>query len=132
MRSLNDTERAGVVERRGSVLSVNMEALAQVMEEKEKRKQKSRAHVSDEGTVVTGVKQSRRAHQSDRKSRRVQEKLGGRSRARERRMVERTLAVLVNPSGGGTAPGITSTPSVFQRWQQLQAVCESTGEEKGN
>ena len=37
----------------------------------------------------------------------------------------------VNPSGGGTAPGNTATTSVLQRWQQLQAVCEATGEEKG-
>ena len=41
------------------------------------------------------------------------------------------LAALVNPLGGGTAPGITVTTSVLQRWQQLQAVCKVTGKEKG-
>ena len=119
------------MERCGSVLTVNLAALAQVTDEKVKRKQKPRAHASDRDTVSTGVKQSRRAHQSDRKSRRVQEKIGGRLRARESRTVARTLAALVNPSGGGTAPGITATTSVLQRWQQLNAVCEDTGTKMG-
>ena len=49
----------------------------------------------------------------------------------ESRIVTRTLAALVNPSGGGTAPGIMATTSVLQRWQQLRAVCKATGEDKG-
>ena len=125
------TERAGLVERCGSVLRVDLAALARVTEEKGKRKQKSRAHASERDTVSDGVKQSRRAHQSDRKSRRVQEKIGGRLRARESRTVARILAALVNPSGGGTAPGITATTSVLQRWQQLNAVCKGTGTRMG-
>ena len=108
-----------------------MAALARVTEEKAKRKQKPRAHASDRDIVSTGMKQFRRAHQSDRKSRRVQEKIGGRLRARESRTVARILAALVNPSGGGTAPGITATTSVLQRWQQLKADCEDTGMKKG-
>ena len=67
MRSLSLTERAGVVERCGSVLHVDLAALARVTEENVKRKQKPRAHASDRDFVSTGVKQSRRAHQSDRK-----------------------------------------------------------------
>ena len=119
------------MERCGSVLHVDLAALARVTEEKGKRKQKPRAHASDGDFVSTGVKQSRRAHQSDRKSRRVQKKIGGRLRARESRTVARILAALVNPSGGGTAPGITATTSVLQRWQQLNAVCEDTGKKPG-
>ena len=119
------------MERCGSVLKVNLAALARVTEEKVKRKQKPRAHASDRETVGTGVQQSRRAHQSDRKSRRVQEKIGGRLRARESRTVARILAALVNPSGGGTAPRITATTSVLQRWQQLNAICEGTGTRMG-
>ena len=115
----------------GSVLRIDLAALARVTDEKGKRKQKSRAHASNRDIVSDGTKQSRRAHQSDRKSRRVQEKIGGRLRARECRTVARTLAALVNPSGGGTAPGITATTSVLQRWQQLQAVCEDTGTNMG-
>ena len=131
MRSLTLTESAGLVEKCGSVLRIDLEALAQVTGKNEKRKQKSRAHAFERDTIVTGVKQSRRAHQSDRKSRRVQENIGGRLRAREGRIAVRTLAALVNPSGGGSAPKITATTSVLQRWQYLQAVCEATGEEKG-
>ena len=108
-----------------------MAALARVTEENVKRKQKPRAHASDRDFVSTGVRQSRRAHQSDRKSRRVQEKIRGRLRARESRTVARILAALVNPSGGGTTPGTTATTSVLQRWQQLSAVCEDTGMKTG-
>ena len=108
-----------------------MEALAQVTEKNEKKKQEPRAHASDRDIVLTGVKQSHRAHQSGRKSHKVQEKIGGWLHARESRTVARILAALVNPSGGGTAPGTTATTSVLQRWQQLQVVCEVTGEEKG-
>ena len=100
-------------------------------DKKEKKKQKLCAHASERDIVVTGVKHSRRAHQSDRKSRRKHEKIGGRLSAREGGIVPRTLAALVNPLGGGTAPGITATTSALQRWQYLQAVCEATGEEKG-
>ena len=88
-----------------------------MQEKNEKSKQKLRAHASDRDTIVTRVKQSHRAQQSDGKSRRVQEKLGGRLRAREGRIVVCTLAVLVNPLGGGTTPGITTTTNVLQRWQ---------------
>ena len=116
----------------GSVLHVDLAALARVTEEKVKRKQKPRAHASNRDIVSNGVKQSRRAHQSDRKSRRVQEKIGGRLRARESRTVVCILAALVNPSGGGTASGITATTSVLQRWQQLNAVCEDTGMKMGS
>ena len=119
------------MEQCGSVLRVDLAALARVTEEKVKRKQKSRAHASERDTVSDGVKQSRRAHQSDRKSRRMQEKIGGRLRARESCTVARILAALVNPSGGGTAPGITATTSVLQRWQQLNAVCEDAGTNMG-
>ena len=97
----------------GSVLKVNMVALAQVMEKKEKRKQKSRAHASEWETIITGVKCSRRAHQNDRKRRRVQEKIGGHLHARESDIVVRTVAALVNPLGGGTVHGITATTSVL-------------------
>lgn len=119
----------------GSVLSLDLVALARVKELKRKKEQKSHAHASDnvseKAKVSNGTKQSRRAHQSDRKQRRSQEKIGGRLRARECRIVERTVMALVNPSGGGTAPGITSTPSVIQRWRQLNAVRECTGKKKG-
>ena len=62
----------------------------------------------------------------------MQGKIGGRLHARESRTVARILAALVNPSGGGTAPGITATTSVLQRWQQLNAVCEDTGTKMGS
>ena len=113
LRFVNEAERARVVEKCGSVLRISIMGLVRVMEEKAKRKQKSRAHVSVKGIVVTGVKQSHQAHQSDWKNCRIQEKIGGRLCARERRVVEHKLAALVNPSGGGTTPGITSTPNVF-------------------
>ena len=103
----------------------------QLMKKKEKKEQKSCAHASERDSVVIGVKQSYRAHQSDRKSRRMEEKVGGRLCAREGRIVTRTLVALVNPLGGGTAPRTTVTTNVLQRWQQLQAVCEATGEAKG-
>ena len=61
----------------------------------------------------------------------MQKKIGGWLRIRESRTVAGTLAALVNPSGGGTALRNTATTSVVQRWQQLQAVCEVTSEEKG-
>ena len=115
----------------GSILHIDLEALARVTEEKVKRKQKPRAHASDRDIVSNGAKQSRRAHQSNRKSRRVQEKIGGRLHARESRTVARILAALVNPSGGGTAPGITVTTSVLQRWQHLNVVCEDAGMKMG-
>ena len=131
LRSLPLTERAGVVERCGSVLHIDLAALAQVTEEKGKRKQKPHEHAFDRDFVSIGVKQSRRAHQSDKKSRRVQEKIGGRLRTRESRTVARILAALVNPLGGGTAPRITATTSILQRWRQLNAVCEGTGMKMG-
>ena len=87
------------------------------MEQKQKKEQKPHAHVSKRDSAVTGVKKSHQAHQSDKKSCQIQEKLGDWLRTRESRLVARTLAALVNPSGGGTMPRITVTTSVLHCWQ---------------
>ena len=80
---LNATpESIRLVVKRGSVLRIDLEALQRVEEQKQKKEQKLHAHVSKRDSVVTGVKLSCRAHQSDRRSHKIQEKPGGQSRAR--------------------------------------------------
>ena len=131
LRSLNSKGRAGVVDRFVSVCRINFVALVREKERKQGKEEKSHAHAFAEGSVVTGVKQFHRTHQRERKSPMMLEKPGIRLRARESRMVARILAALEKPSGCGTVPRNTVTTSVFERWQQLQAVFESTGEEEG-
>lgn len=68
---------------------------------------------------------------NDSKKRRVNEKMERKLCIRECPIVEHTLAALLNPLGGGTAPRNTSTLGITQHWRQLQIICEGVDEEKG-
>ena len=60
-----------------AILMIDMGALASVEDGREKTKQNLRAHPSNKDIVIIGVEKTPKAHQSDRKSHRLEEKIGG-------------------------------------------------------
>ena len=126
VKDLPQRDRTGYVRRKGSVVTVDLVALAR---EKEQR--------SADPTVAgmsmhppSGRAHAPRVYLRNRLLRRDRERRT-RASVRERRIVTSLLETLVSPSSGGTESCKGVTISILQDWQSIGLKKADTGKEKG-
>ena len=126
LRDLPQRDRTGHVRRQGSVVTVDLVALARVKEQR-----------SADPTVAvmsmhppSGRAHAPRVYLRNRLLRRDRERKA-RERVRERRIVTSLLETQVSPSSGGTESCEGVTTSILQDWQSIGLKKADTGKEKG-
>ena len=115
LRDLPLKDRAGRVRRQGSVVMVNVEALAQSKEEKTSA-DAAMARIS--ANPPSGKSGKTRVYLRNRLLRRDKER-ETRACIRERRFVTSLLETLVSPMSGGTKSCRGVTPSALQGWRSI-------------
>ena len=128
LRDLPQGDRAGHVRRQGSVVTIDLEALAR----------KRRIRLSADTTVAamsmhppSGRPRATRVYLRNRLLRRERERRA-RDRVRERRYVTSLLETLVSPTSGGTESCERVATSRLRDWQSFRLKGAITGEEMGD
>ena len=114
-KNSSNSDRTGVLRKKGPVIEISMEDLTRRMEQKNGRPQ-SHEIAKDSNIHNYGIRSSRIGRQSNRLLRREHER-AIRERVRCQRQVSSALETQLNSIKGGNASRIALTLNKLQRWQ---------------